>query len=471
MMYVSTRGGAPPAGFADVLESALAPDGGLYVPQEWPRLEEDEIAGLAHAGYAEAAYRVLRPFVDGAIPCGEFRTLIGDAYAQFGKRGVAPLRRLGPGRYLLELFHGPTFAFKDVAMQLLARLLERGTAARRGRLLVVGATSGDTGAAAVEAVKGRAGMDLVMLFPHGRISEMQRRQMTTHGADNVHVIAVQGAFDDCQAIVKSILGDAELRRRTALTGVNSINWARVMAQTVYYFTAAAGLETPAQRPVFVVPTGNFGNVFAGYGAMRMGLPVARFVIATNENDILTRMVTTGRYAAEEVRPTLSPAMDIQRASNFERLLFEITGRDGAAVAAMMSRFAETGVLELERNVHETVRALFSAGRVDDEETLAAIREVYEETGRLIDPHTAVGVAAAWKAALPDRAPVVILSTAHPAKFPDAVRRAAGVAPETPARLARLASEKERYEILPADGAIVRAAVERHMHCAQNRFQR
>lgn len=468
MRYVSTRGTAPAASFAEVLESALAPDGGLYVPETWPPLDEEAIRGLAGLPYADAAFQVLFPFVEGAIPPDAFRKLTGDAYAGFGEAGVAPLRPLGEGQWLLELFHGPTLAFKDVAMQLLARLLERGAAARRGRLLIMGATSGDTGAAAVEAVKGRAGMDLVMLYPHERISEMQRRQMTTHGADNVHVIAVEGSFDDCQSIVKAILGDAELRRRTALTGVNSINWARVMAQTVYYFTAAAALGAPEQRPVFVVPTGNFGNVFAGYAAARMGLPVSRFVIATNENDILARMVETGRYAAETVRPTLSPAMDIQKASNFERLLFEICGRDGAAVAALMARFARTGVLELEPRVHETVRASFTAQRVDDGETLSAIREVYEETGRLIDPHTAVGAAAARRAGLPEGPPVVILSTAHPAKFPEAVRRAAGVAPETPARLARLASRPERFELLPAKPAIVRAAVERHMQSAQLR---
>ncbi len=296
---------------------------------------------------------------------------------------------------------------------------------------------------------------------------MQRRQMTTHGADNVHVIAVDGAFDDCQAIVKSILGDEELRRQTALTGVNSINWARVMAQIVYYFTAAAELGAPVQRPVFVVPTGNFGNVFAGYAATRMGLSVTRFLIATNENDILTRMVATGCYAADEVRPTLSPAMDIQRASNFERLLFEVNGRDGAAVAAMMSCFARTGVLDLDRDVHEIIRASFLARRVNDEETLAAIHDVYEETGRLIDPHTAVGVAASRTCRWAGESPVVVLSTAHPAKFPDAIRRATGVTPDVPERLANLASRKERFEVLPADTAIVRAAVERHMQSAQS----
>jgi len=466
MRYVSTRGAAPLADFGTVLESALAPDGGLYLPEDWPVLEADEIAGLAGRSYAEAAFQVLQPFVEGAIADDEFRLLIEDAYATFDREGVAPLRRLSSGEWLLELFHGPTLAFKDVAMQLLARLLERGAAARRGPLMIVGATSGDTGAAAVEAVKGRAGMDLVMLYPHGRISDMQRRQMTTHGAQNVHVIAIDGTFDDCQAIVKSILSDAELRRGTALTGVNSINWGRVMAQIVYYVTAAAELGAPACKPVFVVPTGNFGNVFAGYGAVRMGLPVTRFVIATNENDILARMVASGHYAAGEVHPTLSPAMDIQKASNFERLLFEVSGRDGAAISDMMTRFSATGVLDLTEDAHGRIADLFDARRVDDALTLTTIRDVYRETGRLIDPHTAVGVAAARSARVPADTPVVILSTAHPAKFPDAVYRATAAYPDVPPALARLESRPEQVERLPADPAIVRGAVKEHIRTAE-----
>lgn len=469
MIYVSTRGGAPPADFSTVLETALAPDGGLYTPSAWPQIEPAAIARLSGISYAEAAYRILRPFLGGMMPDDEFRALTESAYASFDDAAVAPLVETAPGEWLLELFHGPTLAFKDIAMQLLARLLERGAAARRGRLTIVGATSGDTGAAAVEAVRGRAGLDLVMLYPHGRISEMQRRQMTTHGADNVHVIAVEGTFDDCQAIVKAVLGDPELRRRTALTGVNSINWARVMAQAVYYFTAAARLGAPLRAPVFVVPTGNFGNVFAGYAAARMGLPVSRLVIATNENDILTRMVQTGRYVSGEVRQTLSPAMDIQKAGNFERLLFEICGRDGAAVAEMMNRFERSGALELRRDMREHVAASFAATRVDDGETMAAIRDVYRESGRLIDPHTGVAVAAARRIERPGGAPVVILATAHPAKFPEAVFRAAGVCAETPERLARLAARPERSERLPCDAAIVRRAIGRHIESARSRL--
>lgn len=473
MNYVSTRGAAPPAGFSSVLECALAPDGGLYVPEQWPRLTPDDITGLAECSYAQAAFRVLRPFVNGAVPDEEFRSLIESSYATFDHGAVAPLSRISQDEdeWLLELFHGPTLAFKDVAMQVLARLLERGASARGRRLTVLGATSGDTGAAAVEAVKGRRGMDLIMLYPHGRISEMQRRQMTAHGADNVHVMAVEGTFDDCQAVVKSILADMDLRRRTAITGVNSINWARVMAQIVYYFTAAAALGAPGRMPVFVVPTGNFGNVFAGYGAARMGLPVARFVIATNENDILARMVASGRYEAGRVHPTLSPAMDIQKASNFERLLFEVCDRDGPAVAAMMERFARTGVLELAGGAHERIGRDFAAVRVDDRETLAAIRQIHGETGRLIDPHTAVAVAAARRADLPRGGPVVILSTAHPAKFPEAVFRAAGVTPEMPPALARLAGLPEDFERVAGDPAVVRHAIERHIASSQDKVHR
>lgn len=461
LSYVSTRGQGAPVPFRHVLLSALAPDGGLYMPERWPRLEPGHIAAFAGMPFTEAAFRILRPFIGDALPDDKFRTLLEDAYAGFGHEAVAPLVQTGPNRWLLELFHGPTLAFKDVAMQLLARLLE---AARDGDrpLVILGATSGDTGAAAVEAVAGRRGMALFMLYPKGRVSDVQRRQMTTCSAPNVHVIAVDGTFDDCQAIVKRLLTDGTLRNRAALSGVNSINWARVMAQSVYYVTAAAGLGGPARAPVFVVPSGNFGNVFAGYAAYKMGLPVSRFLIATNRNDILARTVASGRYAPSGVTPTMSPAMDIQVASNFERLLYELGLSDGAAVSDLMGRLAREGAMNLSAEQHGALRRLFSARAVGEAETLEAIARTYERTGRLIDPHTAVAVAAADQAGFDGRAPVVVLATAHPAKFPEAVARATGVTPEPPAAIAALTGKEEYFTDLPADAGLVRTHMERHI---------
>ncbi|MGH6871379.1 MAG: threonine synthase [Rhizomicrobium sp.] len=445
MRYVSTRGRAAPRDFAGILLSGLAEDGGLTLPEAWPRLES-----VARKSYGDAAYEVLSRFAgdDG------LRADIDAAYAGFDDAGIAPLVELGTGRYLLELFHGPTFAFKDIAMQVLSRLFARALAARGGRATILAATSGDTGSAAIAAFGGLANIDLFVLHPKGRISEMQRRQMTTAEFDNVHNIALEGSFDDAQSIVKALLADAGFARASSLTAVNSINFARIAAQIVYYFAAAARLDA---APVFVVPTGNFGDVFAGEAAMRMGLGVRGLVIATNENDILVRTLDDGVYQPGAARHTLSPSMDIQVASNFERALFEASGRDAAWMDRVMREFAATRSLAIPGAILKALRARYSAHAVSDAETLACIARTYKMHDRLVDPHTAVAMAAADR--LDTDAPVVVLSTAHPAKFPDAVRKAAGVEPAMPARLQALFFKPECCETLPADAGAVRAFIE------------
>ena len=389
MRYVSTRGEAPPLGFMDVTLAGLARDGGLYVPENWPRLSAETIAGFAGQPYAEVAVEVIRPFVGDTISEAELSRLAREAYGTFRHPAVVPVAQFGAGTFLLELFHGPTLAFKDVAMQLLARLMDHALAARGERTTIVVATSGDTGGAAVEAFRGRERADLFVLFPQGRISDVQRRMMTTANDNNVHALAVEGTFDDCQALVKGLFNHHAFRDRVRLSGVNSINWARIVAQVVYYFTAAATLGAPHRKVSFTVPTGNFGDIFAGYVAARMGLPIDRLVIATNINDILARTLTTGTYDVREVVATSSPSMDIQVSSNFERLLFEATGRDAAAVRAMMASLAQSGRFSLSSEALSRIRALFNADRADEEETAATIRTALRETSRLIDPHTAV----------------------------------------------------------------------------------
>jgi threonine synthase len=461
--YVSTRGAAPKLGFDEVLLAGLARDGGLYVPDRWPALD---LASLGRLGYAELAARVTVPFLGGAIAEDDYAAIVRDTYAAFDHPEVAPLAALGRDEWLLELFHGPTLAFKDYALQLVGRLFDHVLRRRGERITIVGATSGDTGSAAIEACRDRDAMDIFILHPKDRVSEVQRRQMTTVDAANVHNVAIEGTFDDCQDLVKGLFADAAFRDEVALSAVNSINWARVMAQTVYYVWAAMKLGATADTPVaFAVPTGNFGNVYAGYAARQMGLPVSRLIVGTNQNDILTRFFETAAMEIRGVEPSLSPSMDIQVSSNFERLLFDMMERDGARVAAMMAAFRDTGRLAVSADMLRRVRGLFAAHRLSDPETLAAIKRVYDDTGQLLDPHSAIGVAAGRACRRPEDGPVVALATAHPAKFPDAVERATGVRPALPARLADLFQRKERYAVLPNDLGAVRAHVRQHRSAA------
>lgn len=461
MQFVSTRGQAPALSFSDAVLTGLARDGGLYVPESWPQIGPEEIAGFATQPYQAIAERVVAPFVGDEFPPGALAGMIDTAYASFRHPSVTPLVEIGAGRYVLELFHGPTLAFKDVAMQLLAQMMDHILAARGARATIVGATSGDTGSAAIEAFRGRENIDIFILHPHGRTSEVQRRQMTTVADANVHNIALEGTFDDCQAIVKGLFNNHRFRDRVALSGVNSINWGRIVAQIVYYFKAAAQLGAPARQIAFSVPTGNFGDIFAGYAAGRMGLPLGELTIATNENDILARTLKTGRYERAGVMPTISPSMDIQVSSNFERLLFEALGRDGAAVGRLMAALAQSGEFELPAAALERIRSGFAAERVDEDQTRETMRGVHERAGYVLDPHTAVGVAAAarrWGAAGAVATPVVMLATAHPAKFPAAVKAATGVEPGLPLWLADLCDRPERYDVLANDQAAVEAYV-------------
>jgi threonine synthase len=450
MRYVSTRGEAPPLGFAEAMLTGLARDGGLYVPESWPRLDPTTISGFAGRPYAEVAVDVVRPFVGDAIAEADLARMAREAYGTFRHPATVPLVQLGVSNFLLELFHGPTLAFKDLAMQLLARLMDHALQARGERTTLVVATSGDTGAAAVEAFGGRDQVDLIVLFPNGRISDVQRRMMTTAQDDNVHVLAIDGTFDDCQAIVKGLFNQHGFRDRVRLSGVNSINWARVVAQVVYYFTAAVTLGAPQRRVAFTVPTGNFGDVYAGFVAERMGLPIDRLVVATNVNDILTRTLATGAYEVRGVVATTSPSMDIQVSSNFERLLFEAYGRDARAVRTLMASLAQSRRFSVSARALSEIRTYFTADRADEEETAATMRTVLRETGRLIDPHTAVAVAVAEKESRDPAIPMIVLATAHPAKFPDAVEAACGVRPALPDWLPDLDARPERVTLLPAD---------------------
>jgi len=458
LRYVSTRGGVPACGFEAALFAGLAADGGLYLPESWPRLERDELEALQGASYQAVAARVLGPFGGKDLEADELAGLIAAAYATFDHAAVAPLRQLGPNVWLLELFHGPTLAFKDIAMQLLARLFEHFLSRGRRPITIVGATSGDTGAAAVQAFADRARTTLVVLHPHGRISEVQRRQMTTVAAANVHNLAIEGTFDDCQALLKALLGDQELRERLNLAAVNSINWGRIMAQAVYYVTAALALGAPWRRLAFAVPTGNFGDVYAGYVARRMGLPIAQLIVATNRNDILARFFASGVYEAGAVVPTTSPSMDIQVASNFERLLSDLHERDGGAVSALMAEFQERKRFAVEVDRLGRAREVFDAARVEETDVAATMAAVLRSTGVLLDPHSAVGVAAGRACRQDEALPLVCLATAHPAKFPDAVVAATGIRPALPPRLADLGERPERLEVLPNQLAAVRARI-------------
>jgi threonine synthase len=456
--YVSTRGEAPTLGFAEAMLTGLARDGGLYVPTSWPRLDAETIAGFSGRPYAEVAVEVIRPFVGDVIPDSDLARMTREAYGRFRHPAVAPLVQFGMSDFILELFHGPTLAFKDLAMQLLGRLMDEVLTARGERTTIVVATSGDTGGAAVEAFRGRARVDLFVLFPHGRISDVQQRMMTTVGDDNVHTLAIEGTFDDCQAMVKGMFNHQAFRDQVRLSGVNSINWARIVAQVVYYFTAAVALGSPQRKIAFTVPTGNFGDVYAGYVARCMGLPIDRLTVATNVNDILARTIATGTYELREVVPTSSPSMDIQVASNFERLLFDIHGRDGRLVRALMASLAQSRRFALSVSTLSALRAVFSADRADEDETAATIRTMLRETGQLIDPHTAVGIAVAEKEIRDQSIPMIVLGTAHPAKFPDAVEAASGVRPQLPEWLADLDGRPERVIRLPVD----QRAIEHHI---------
>jgi threonine synthase len=456
--YVSTRGEAPPLGFVEVMLAGLARDGGLYVPETWPQLDGKTIARFAGRPYAEVAVDVISRFVGDAIPEHDLARMAREAYGSFRHPAVVPLAQYGPNNFLLELFHGPTLAFKDLAMQLLGRLMDFALKARSERTTVVVATSGDTGGAAVEAFRGRERVDLFVLFPQGRISDVQRRMMTAVADANIHALAVEGTFDDCQAIVKGLFNHHAFRDQVALSGVNSINWARIVAQAVYYFTAAVALGAPHRGVAFTVPTGNFGDVFAGFVALGMGLPVERLVVATNVNDILVRTFATGTYEPRDVIATSSPSMDIQVASNFERILFEAYGRDAKAVRGAMASLAQSRRFSLSGNSLTRLRAVFSANRADEQETAATIRTMRRETGKFIDPHSAVGIAVAEKEPRDPTVPMVVLSTAHAAKFPDAVEAACGVRPRLPDWLAGLTERPERVVTLPAD----QGAVERHI---------
>ncbi len=461
MRYESTRGGAGDRSFAEVLLEGLAPDGGLYVPVEVPVLSESTLRGFAAISYAEVATEVMFPYVEPDYQRDEFADLVGRSYERFDHPDVAPLRVLNQatGEWLLELFWGPTLAFKDVALQLLGNLFERELAKRSTAVTIIGATSGDTGSAAIEAVRGREGIELFMLHPHGRVSEVQRLQMTTVDDPNIHNLAIEGTFDDCQDLVKAMFVDTGFRARHALSAVNSINWARVMAQTVYYVTAAVHLGAPASSVAFSVPTGNFGNIYAGHVARQMGVPISQLILATNVNDILSRAFDTGSLQIQQVTHSTSPAMDIQVSSNFERLLFELFGRDGQVLAALMDRFRFLGHVELPEPVLEAFQELFDADRLDDDGTCTVIQQVYELAGLVVDPHTAVGVGVGRSLRQDSDIPLVTLACAHPAKFPDTVEAALGERPIAPSRISALAGLKEKFEVLPNDIEAVKAVID------------
>jgi threonine synthase len=456
LRYISTRGEAPALGFIDVTLAGLARDGGLYVPETWPTVDAAAMAGFAGRPYADVAGDVISRFAADGV--ADLARMTREAYDAFRHPAVTPLVQLGPNTFVLELFHGPTLAFKDLAMQLLARLMDHALAVRGERATIVVATSGDTGGAAVEAFGGRSHMDIVALFPNGRISEVQRRMITTSDRDNVHAIAIDGTFDDCQALVKAMFNHQAFRDQVRLSGVNSINFARIAAQVVYYFVAAAALGAPRRKVAFTVPTGNFGDVFAGYVAARMGLPVERLTVATNVNDILVRALTTGTYEPRDVTPTTSPSMDIQISSNFERLIFDACGRDPQPVRSAMTALAQSHRFRIPERALTEMRSCFSADRSLEDETAAAIRTTRRETGYLIDPHTAVAMAVAEKENRDPAIPMVVLSTAHPSKFPDAVEKACGIRPGLPDWLADLGSRPERVTVLPPD----LSAVENHI---------
>ena len=456
MMYISTRGVAPKVDFKAALMAGLASDGGLYVPESIPQFSPQKIASLAGLNYADLALEIMMPFVGTSFTRADMKRMIDTAYANFRHSAIAPLTQLSANHFVLELFHGPTLAFKDFALQLVGQLLEAAMKDSGKRAVVLGATSGDTGSAAMAGCMGRANLDVVILYPHGRTSEVQRHQMTTLGAKNIHALAVDGTFDDCQDMVKTLFADADFRSATQLLAVNSINFARVLAQIVYYFYAALRLGAPAAQLNFTVPTGNFGDIYAGYLARAIGLPIAKLVIASNQNNILARCVSSGEYRMNGVVPTHSPSMDIDISSNFERLLFDLFDRDGAALASAMTAFRASKSLTLTPAQHADLCQIFTAGTVDDAGTLATIQATYASTGYLLDPHTAVGVATTQSLNL--KGITVTLATAHPAKFPDAVKAATGTTPPLPAHLADLYEKTERFTPMGRDLTALKAYI-------------
>ena len=458
MRYVSTRGSAPALDFEGATLAGLASDGGLYVPESWPEFSKQEIAAMRGLSYVDTAVAVMRPFVAGCLDDATFKRLCTTAYGRFSHDAVTPVIQMDQQHWLMELFHGPTLAFKDVALQLLGQLFETFLSKRDAHLTIIGATSGDTGSAAIDGVAGRAKIDIFMLHPAGRVSDVQRRQMTTVFAPNVYNIAIDGSFDDAQAIVKALFNDRDFNGRFTLSAVNSINWARLMAQVVYYFYTAVRLGAPERPVAFSVPTGNFGDVFAGYVAQRMGLPVAKLIVATNVNDILHRALTTGDYSCGTVTATATPSMDIQVSSNFERLLFDLAGRDGKGLAKMMADFESTRAMSIPADMLAGSKDLFVSARIDADGMSNVMRWAHERTDQVIDPHTAIGLAAARNAGLSADVPVVTLATAHPAKFRDAVERATGVRPHLPARMGNLFEREERYDTLPATKEAIAAYV-------------
>lgn len=462
MRYISTRGKAPTLNFEDVLLAGLASDGGLYVPENLPRFTVEEIASWADLPYHELAFRVMRPFVAGCIDDADFKAIVKDTYSVFEHSAVAPLRQLDSNEWVLELFHGPTLAFKDFALQLLGRLLDHFLSKRNERVVIMGATSGDTGSAAIEGCRRCEHVDIFILHPHQRVSEVQRRQMTSALSDNIHNIAIEGNFDDCQEMVKASFADQSFLKGTRLVAVNSINWARIMAQIVYYFHAAIQLGGPQRSIAFSVPTGNFGDIFAGYLARNMGLPINQLIVATNRNDILHRFMSGNRYNKDALHPTLSPSMDIMVSSNFERLLFDMHGRDGAKVTQLMDHFRATGEMSVEDERWTETRKLFDSLAVDDEQTCATIAKVYKDTGELLDPHTAIGVHAARECRRSLAIPMVTLGTAHPVKFPEAVQKAVpSASPVLPMHMADLFEREERCTVLANDLAVVQDFVSQH----------
>ncbi|HEY5281091.1 MAG TPA: threonine synthase [Pseudolabrys sp.] len=466
MRYVSTRGEAAPLDFIEVMLTGLGRDGGLYVPETWPSVMNQEIAAFAGRPYAEVAAAVIGRFTGGSIEEADLARMAQEAYGTFRHPATAPLVQLNPGLFVLELFHGPTLAFKDLAMQLVARLMDHALRQRKERSTIVVATSGDTGGAAVEAFRGREQVDLIVLFPHGRISEVQRRMMTTAPDANVHAVAIEGTFDDCQALVKAMFNHHAFRDRVSLSGVNSINWARIVAQAVYYFTAAAALGAPHRKVAFTVPTGNFGDVFAGYVAHKMGLPIERLVVATNVNDILARTFATGTYEVRDVLATTSPSMDIQVSSNFERLLFDAYKRDAGAVRGLMNSLAQSKRFSVSAHALESMRELFAAGRADEQESAATMRAWMREASYCADPHTAVALAVAEKEPRHPSIPMVVLSTAHPAKFPEAVKAACGRTPALPDWIGDLNARPERVTVLPPDQTTIEKFVAGASRAAQ-----
>jgi len=455
MKYISTRGNAPVLTFEEAMLTGLARDGGLYVPESIPKMSSADIIGLAGLSYEEIALRVIQPFVGDSFSEAELISSISNAYAGFSHNARAPLVQLGANHHLLELFHGPTLAFKDFAMQLIGQLFQRALNRRGERVTIVGATSGDTGSAAIEAFKGLDTADIFILFPNGKISDVQRRQMTTPVETNVHAIAVEGTFDTCQAMLKDMFNDFEFRDGVRLAGVNSINWARVLAQVVYYFSSAVALGAPHREVSFTVPTGNFGDIFAGYIAKRMGLPIDRLVIATNQNDILHRAITTGRYDTSIVEPTITPSMDIQVSSNFERALFDAYDRDGYAITRLMGELKQGG-FGIEEEALLTLQKYFYSGRATEKETSSVIKSMFDSNGEVLCPHTAVGVKVANENL--SRTPMITLATAHPAKFPDAVEASVGKRPVLPSWLADLFDRSERLTEMPNDLQLMKTLV-------------